>query len=487
MIHLKIISAKKQKGQALPVGIAAILFITLLGLLVFNTSQTTSEKMRLSNTADAAAYSGMVWQARALNFQGYTNRAMVANQVSIAQIVSFVSWTRYLKTAARNLNNTLGLFPPARIYTQTFYNIANQVNNIAANFGEGAISGLNILLEVLSGSQTTVHYASIAATTDIVLAVVNQNDPSYRVTPVVGIGALANNANDWRNFSRQYSDNKRLNRKANIITASRDGWARDRGWDFTIININAGVFSYKVELVKAGETRLLSDGDMNSEDDSDAEFEWKGKDTFSIHTAITCYKRWRRRTCRNEIPVGWGSAYASSTSSDIDNSNDCSGWFCRQNAWSRNRRAERLAEREKDELDGYDGGVQPYRELSDIDPDSENSKDPRLALAIEVMKPGGARTSSEIDGLGSPTDAVEGQSRNGIQTGMFSMPDKYADGDIRALSKAEVYFRRPDQFVMVEGQRRTEYGNLFNPYWDVHLIDPKTERIIAWGVSGGMF
>ena len=90
-----------QRGQALPLGLAFIMFGTLLGIVLFNTEQLASEKSRLANTADAAAYSGLIWQARALNFQSYTNRAMVANQVSIAQVVSLASWTTYGKIAAR--------------------------------------------------------------------------------------------------------------------------------------------------------------------------------------------------------------------------------------------------------------------------------------------------------------------------------------------------------------------------------------------------
>ncbi|MEW8525758.1 MAG: pilus assembly protein TadG-related protein, partial [Candidatus Thiodiazotropha endolucinida] len=54
----------KETGQALPLGIAFLMSTILLGLVLFNTGQTASEKSRLVNTADAAAYSGLIWQAR---------------------------------------------------------------------------------------------------------------------------------------------------------------------------------------------------------------------------------------------------------------------------------------------------------------------------------------------------------------------------------------------------------------------------------------
>ena len=79
---------RRESGQALPLGLALVLFGVFGALVLFNTGKVTTDKTKLVNAADAAAYSGSVWQARALNYQAYTNRAMVANQVSIAQAVT---------------------------------------------------------------------------------------------------------------------------------------------------------------------------------------------------------------------------------------------------------------------------------------------------------------------------------------------------------------------------------------------------------------
>ena len=99
------------KGQALPIGLALLAFSIFTGFVLFNTAQVSTDKMRLSNAADAAAYSGLLWQARAMNFQSYTNRAMVANQVSIAQAVTLHSWINYASVATNNVNTVLGGLP----------------------------------------------------------------------------------------------------------------------------------------------------------------------------------------------------------------------------------------------------------------------------------------------------------------------------------------------------------------------------------------
>ena len=59
----------RQEGQVLPLGLALLVFGVLGAFVLFNTGQVATNKMKLANAADAAAYSGTLWQARALNFQ----------------------------------------------------------------------------------------------------------------------------------------------------------------------------------------------------------------------------------------------------------------------------------------------------------------------------------------------------------------------------------------------------------------------------------
>jgi hypothetical protein len=100
---MKSIRNKRSKGQALVafLGFAAAMIAMLL--VSFNSGQVTNAKMRAMNAADAAAYSGAAWQARTLNFQAYMNRAMVVNEVTIAQSVSLRSWVNYLDRFVENI------------------------------------------------------------------------------------------------------------------------------------------------------------------------------------------------------------------------------------------------------------------------------------------------------------------------------------------------------------------------------------------------
>lgn len=86
----------RQQGQALIFGLFALAGGLVALFFLFNTGQLTAEKTKLVNTADAVAYSAGIMHARALNFDAYTNRALMANEVMIAQAVSMASWTAYV-------------------------------------------------------------------------------------------------------------------------------------------------------------------------------------------------------------------------------------------------------------------------------------------------------------------------------------------------------------------------------------------------------
>ncbi len=81
---------------------------------MFNSGQIVAAKVRLLGAADAAAYSAALAEARALNFQAYMNRAIVANEVAIAQLVSLRSWSGYMNQLLQRSSTIASVVPPAR-------------------------------------------------------------------------------------------------------------------------------------------------------------------------------------------------------------------------------------------------------------------------------------------------------------------------------------------------------------------------------------
>lgn len=87
------VHSKRQRGQALVFVTVTILLMVIAMMMTYNVGQLSNQKTRLQNTADAAAYSAAVAQARGYNFSAYMNRAMIANDVAVAQMVALRSWT----------------------------------------------------------------------------------------------------------------------------------------------------------------------------------------------------------------------------------------------------------------------------------------------------------------------------------------------------------------------------------------------------------
>ncbi len=175
------LSRGRQAGQALIYG----LFVLIGGLaalfFLFNTGQLTREKTRLVNTADAVAYSAAVMNARGLNFAAYTNRAMIANSVAVAQLVSLASWVQYTGNLA---SFGVSVADPLRypLFYVTSYLpavAAGQELQVALN-DSGALEALaaasdHIVRGLLMTAQQTAHVGLAAARAQVMDEVAQAN------------------------------------------------------------------------------------------------------------------------------------------------------------------------------------------------------------------------------------------------------------------------------------------------------------------------
>lgn len=147
------------------VGIVILVMFTL-----YSMGQQTIAKIKLQNTADAAAYSAAQAQARDYNFAAYTNRAMVANQVAVAQVVGLTSW-------ARNYGNTydgrfswvpqmlvnLGASPLSRLWTipwDLHKSVGSGFRTTFNAVGPITVKLLDLLIDTLGTAQMVYHYGT---------------------------------------------------------------------------------------------------------------------------------------------------------------------------------------------------------------------------------------------------------------------------------------------------------------------------------------
>jgi len=425
-----------QEGQALPLGLMLLTAVAAILFFMFNSGQLVQEKIRLTNTADAVAYSAGVFEARLLNYDAYINRAIIANEIAIGHAVGLAGWLTYGAKASEHIAPYVAMLPGGPAIAAALAEVAKGLETSYAPPLANSVVRHQMALDGLGKAWLSTHGPgnSIALATRETLMdeVAKRNDPDAKVD-------ILPLADDFAGFTRRYSTREERRRMGQLVHEARDAFLQSRNWDVGVVVLCVGV-----KLKKRGSTEFIDMVDG-----------WKSMDTLSAHL----YSFHKLKCKHSEDPVGWGTAaslgglddsaydYAGSTGTNPDASalaqdNSAPG-FPPKTIWS--------------------GAIPPFYELSET---ALKAEDPRTVLAIRVTK---ARTAQRFSG-GASTIKPQGS--------LELYQGAHAGGESAAVAKVEVFFARPDGKNPLF--QREELGSLFNPYWQPRLA-PLTagERALA--------
>ena len=428
---------RRQQGQALVLFLGFAAALIGIMLVSFNSGQVTNAKMRAMNAADAAAYSGAVWQARSLNFQAYMNRAMVVNEVTIAQSISLRSWVDYLNRFVSNVNLVTEFIPYVGEVTIAITRVLDRVDEVMQKAMPPLETGARALNYVEHALQKGFNIDGSIGATEIAIDVAKKNGAEISRG---GYALFATNAVEWTRFTETYSGNGRKRLRA-VTLDSRDGFTQNRSWEL-------GFFLGKVD--KQGGTDLVN---------YDA---WKAIDSAAVCTGVI--------KCRPWVPVGWGGAqaYAPSPTSAIGTHGDGSDW---------NRNDGRLARGEanaKGQSSNLRMTFPGYRDLQDLNPASSNNQ--KIAFAVEVF----------VAEKNVPTANHAFGAKATLTDGTALEYDPQYSGEssgVYGLAEACVTFERSGNAKRSDG--RAERPSLFNPYWRASLATPsRRTRVEAGAIKG---
>ena len=474
----------RQRGQALIYGVFVLLASLATLLFLFNTGQLVREKTKLVDTADAVAYSAGVLHARALNFEAYTNRAMVANSVVVAQMVSISAWNKMiwqeattasmgspsagevmwasggpkLAVSPRHGLAYLGLtHPKTRLaYQLGVYEPLKPISEATA------IAADQLIRKVLLPAEAAMRLSLLSNRSRLMTQVANAN---YAGAGSVKVDLLSGLTDQYVNYSagdpviHTYggAQRERIAQVANT-SAHRDNFVTLRRWTTNAIvpfDPNcAAVWERRIpELRRRGATELVNYD------------EWKAVDTYSLQRWKTKKKWGVVLGCNSfEKPIGWGGQVAAKgvasdaydyggakgdTPSAFFRVNGFGGWF-----WG-SIFGSSLA---SSKWSGYSG----LPSFDDLSPAALGSDDPRVRFAVRVV-----RNESDVD-TSSGNSPVKG---GGTLLPKFS--DALARNRMAAVATSEAYFQRPpgapaNSYGAGFGHPN-EIGSLFNPYWDARL------------------
>ena len=426
---------RRQRGQALVVALGLLLAGGAMLHAMYSAGRVAAAKQRLVDTADAAAWSTALWRARVLNYHAYSNRAILANEVAIAQAVTLLSWSKYFEQLARNAATVGTVIPPARVVLEGIAEtatLAREAAELAATLEIAARGAEGVgYRAILQASQEILQLSTQGFGASMVAAeVARANDPSFFAW------VLPDPSREWLELTHRAESDADRGRFADLVRASLDPFTA--GPRSANVGLPIPCLGIPV-LRKRGATMLSADLER-----------WEAVDTLSVHV-----NRPRGLRCRDSevLPLGWGAAEAGTELDAVTGT---------ERGVADNPSANALAGTTMSSFPVY-SGIARVREL-----DYERLADRRFPsplLAVLARQPG---------------EAVATSMARGLAAGRMLPPDTFAgDGapHLWALSAAQVYFRRP-----VDAPERIEYASLFNPYWQARLAPPTAaHRAVALG------
>lgn len=424
------------RGQAMVFLLPMLAALAAAFLFVFDAGQAASEKRRLVDAADAAALSAATWQARALNFEAYMNRAVIANEAAIAQSVSLRSWSEYMDR----------MLPGAALLTRwvPLLNVATlALQRIWTGFNAALQPGLGTMETMLSlvdhdlgAAQRYMHAVALAAVPDAVRATLAANDPRYRLSDG-GELLLARWMGEWTRFTSLYGGAFRW-RQAELLRRSSDGFTGERN-----ATLDPPLVGAVLRFEKRGGTDLL-------------DFEtWRAMDTLAMHTRSgLLFGR-----MREQLPLGWGGA---------ENGRFTALRGVHGGSLRVNPRASRLATAATRPQRGYLG----LPSLRDVSVAQREELDPPR-IVVRAALPG--------EQIADSGRALGGAAAVDLAGRRFAGARERAT-PAYAVAAAEVRFVR----LVPRADAARELGSLYNPYWRARLAAPSTtERMLAAAADGG--
>ncbi|MGB3288676.1 MAG: hypothetical protein WBA83_05330 [Burkholderiaceae bacterium] len=419
--------AVAQQGQALVLGMMLAGIALAAFIRYFSTGQVVAAKARQTHALDAAAYSGALIQARALNMMAYINRAHVGHQLALAHLVTLGSWAALGATQARQLS--MGN-PPAHLIAMLFgpdhgaaYAAAGRASGLgrlAGSQGELAQAYAahdHAMRNVLASVQGDIARGLEQARWAGMQAVLKHNYPGGE--PAMPFD-LTIDDDGLPGYVRAYSGQKALRGLTEQVSRMY-GFLSAR--DYTEKNawaVDARCPASRHQLRRRGQTRL------------DALGRWQSIDTESFHALrsnrwIGCYHR--------EYAMGWGwIPSAVSQVMDQPHVEDPPENFSDQDFW-------RWVQ-EATDWDITSGSANPLA----------NSN---AAAAWQRWQGGGL--PAYFDTAGGADKALR-----------FSVSLRHAGPNglvVTTRSAAETFYQRPQ--ARPDGLDET--GNLFQPYWQARL------------------
>lgn len=277
------------KGMALPLYLAFSVLLCLALLSVTQLGQHARRQFYLQTVADNAAMSAGVLMARQLNFAALLNRALIGNQVALAQWVGLHSWFNMMVSLLNNSSTVLSFVPALTGPMLTFKRVLKGVKQ-GTERGLAAVVMLHVgIIQAISALQTVLQHTLIAEIPFSLNDVIAANDDQLEWDAFHGGGIVPFPALWWRLTEvKSTKDKEQSALFKDLVLKSRDPFSSKRTYDWLDV--------YALKIRRAGGSDLATRWN--------GEWNWHAIDTVSAH--------WRKYvlfgSMKERVPLAWGSS-----------------------------------------------------------------------------------------------------------------------------------------------------------------------------------
>lgn len=522
---------QRQAGYASVLFLAIFAAIALAVFSLYDSGVVATERVRLQNTADNVAYSTATMVTRDMNVIAITNRAMVANQIAIGQVVALASWTNMIHEFTGNLE-TIGdwiqwipyVGPIIEKLTEVMHKGTTVLRNAIKSGAGPFILAQDKLITILQTLQRINHEATLASGISLYDEAIKLNDPDVQASPLVNAYNFTNFIQAYRG-STDYFERSQISSKSqtaqrfgefgNVVNDSRDQMMANRGYKVgprIPVPVGCdGFFTGRIWAEKYGGTDFTL-----TKKNRRYQWSWTSLDTFSF------WLKYRRGTFCHKTrttefsPLGWGAAHALDQDLNTDvyyyrdrrgvaekafpangdwkgvnyqRNEDRQAWA---NAWRNNSAANGVyrASWHQNEKQGdiyYNlRKTEGLRTFLDLKEDTKTDIGPEFTVLLkkDESKMPTRKTLDDRNTKADRSDKYKVEEKGG-------MPGQ----QLFALASAVPIFSRPDEVKsrsnkpwMIKWSRQDklrEFGNLYNPFWQTRLQksdDNLIKTLISLGV-----
>ena len=487
-----------EQGQAAIFAALFLLAVVVSVALLYNSGRLTLTKTHLQNAADSTAYSGALLLARDYNFSAYANRAMVANQVAIAQMVGLRSWSRYYCTLYNDQcghqNNPHGMPSQIRqivgetkigkVYGPALkvYAVDSKAIYLTNQTLDGPIAALSNTINTTLSDATRVYHAGVVAEmgalatqSGVLWRILQDNDPKAQVS-AYGKLILADDLQSIAGFTRTYGQNySGKKRFAAVVMNSLDGFSQNRGGSETLpyplFNPAAFIpppypqFKYhafaQIWVNYTGGTEFKNNfQSWNAMDVATisgyADFWfWVVTPWASFPVMIPLPVETNPTLFFNSVDMAHAAAGIGPAGSNPLGQSNNFGYETGSQSYGGSygtnpgpANAQRNAGPGTAITQHY-SGLLPYQDVSNTT--VSDFQAPAFTLVID-----------------RPQNTVMTTTQIGVDKGATALPGQEAGKQVEVMASAQSHFVRPRQFRFLSNH--VVYGNLFNPYWEPHLV-----------------